>query len=265
MKIISIGFLVYALFVFVLFIMQRSMIYMPDRIKPDAPEGVEVVRVKTTDGLNIEGWYYPPRSQGNKTIVFFHGNAGHYGYRAFKANIYNNAGYGVLLAGYRGYGGNPGSYGEEGFYKDGRAYISWLGQEKNVSAEQLVIYGESIGSGVAVQMATEFECAALVLEAPFSSLLAVVKKLYFFVPVDYLLKDRFMNIEKIERINAPLLIMHGTKDDVVPFDSGQALFEAASEPKELFAIVGGLHNNLYAVGAPGKVLDFLSGLSADNR
>lgn len=213
----------------------------------------------------MTAWYFPPSVKEKPVLLYFHGNAGHYGHRLPKVQDYLAAGYGVLLAEYRGYGGNPGTLGERELYRDGRAYMKWLEREKEIAPEQVILYGESIGSGVAVQMATEYSVRGLVLEAPFSSLLDVASKTYFFVPVRFLLKDTYNNIQKIGRIKAPLLIMHGRKDNVVPFWQGRRLFEAAGEPKKFIEIPDGGHNDLYNRGISRYVLEFLGGLDGGDR
>ena len=165
-------------------------------------------------------------------------------------------GYGVLLAEYRGYGGNPGGPSEQGFYADGRAYIDWLKREKK--PEKIVIYGESIGSGTAVQMATEYDVSGLVLETPFTSLVDIAAAQYFFVPVRYLLQDRFDNIGKITKVKAPKLVLHGLKDGTIPYASGRSLFDAAPEPKNFVDFPDGGHNNLYDFAAADYVIEFLN-------
>lgn len=246
-----------------LYIMQRSIIYYPDRSRPADVAGVERVSVRTSDDLTLEGFYLPPSNADKPVIVFFHGNAGHYGHRLFKASILNESGYGVLLAEYRGYGGNPGAISEDGFYRDGRAFIDWLQGERGVSSDQLVLYGESIGSGTATQMAIEYDIAALVLEVPFSSLYDVAKRQYFFLPVKYLLKDKFFNDRKISRINAPLLIVYSQGDRIIPAYSTLKLYDAAIAPKNIKNFPQANHNDLYVHGAGAFILDFIAGVSED--
>lgn len=256
-------FVIYVLVVAALYFMQRDFIYFPDSGRPDVPEGVEIVDVAPEEGLEIQGWYVPPRDKSKAVILFFHGNAGHYGHRMYKANFYIQAGYGVLLAGYRGYGGNSGVPSEQGFYRDGRAYMAWL---KEYAVERkIVLYGESIGSGTAVQMATEFDVHALVLETPFASLVEAASKHYPFVPVRFLLKDRYENVKKIGRVNTPVLILHGNQDAVIGFSSAQKLYEAAIAPKVFVDFPQGNHNDLYMFGAYTHILDFLSGNDVENK
>lgn len=250
--------LFYILGVAALYVMQRSLIFFPDKAKPVAPQGVEIAAISD----DVSGWFIPARGSDKPVILYFHGNAGHHGHRIYKAQHYIQAGYGVLLVGYPGYGGNAGIPSEQSFYEAGRKYMLWL--QEYAPQNAVIIYGESIGSGTAVQMAIEHDVAALVLETPFSSLVETAAGHYPFVPVRYLLQDRFMNVEKIEKIKAPLLILHGHQDRTIPFSSAQKLFDAALEPKTFTSFPQGNHNDLYDFGAYTHVLDFLSGIASAN-
>lgn len=255
---------VYVLFLAVLFFMQRKLIYFPDKTRPVAPEGTIIANVKTQDGLDLQGWYFPPQ-QSKPVIVFFHGNAANIFLRQQKVNEYLDAGYGVLLAEYRGFGGNPGDISEQGFYLDALSFIKWLEDRQALAPSGIVLYGESIGGGVAVEVAASLSREgrspfALVLEVPFTSLVDMARLYYPFVPVDFLLKDRFMNSEKIRDVRAPLLVVNGDRDEVIPFQQGQKLFEMAGEPKKYVKIPGGDHNNLHRNGLQKYVLEFLAGI-----
>ncbi len=247
-----------------LYFKQRDLIYFPYKETPQAQSGAEVIQVTTQDGLTLNGFYVPPSSPNKEVLVYFHGNGGHHGHRFYKVEAYLDAGYGVLFAGYRGYGGNPGAPSEQGFYHDGRAYMDWAKDIRGIPAERIILYGESIGSGTAVQMATEYKSAAMILETPFDSLVDVAAKKYFFVPVRLLLKDYFMNIDKIESIERPLLIMHSHKDQTIPFSNAKRLYERAKAPKKMAEFSDGGHNNLYEHGSHSVVLDFLSGINPQN-
>ena len=254
---------VYIVFVGGLYLLQRNLMYHPDHAVPSpaasgAPE-MMAVTFSTGDGLALVAWYRPP-ARGALSIVYFHGNAGHIGYRASKARPYLDAGLGLLLVGYRGYGGNPGSPTEAGLYADGRAALAFLA-EQGVPPHMTALYGESLGCGVAVQMARETAgsepVAAVVLESPFTGVGDIAATHYPFVPARWLVKDRFDSVEKIADIRAPVLIIHGEKDRVVPVRFGRRLFEAAAEPKESRWFRDAGHNNLYDFGAAETVNAFL--------
>lgn len=259
LKIIAISCVfIYACLVGFLFLQQRSMVFVPNTSTPALPAGMEWVEIKTKDHIILRSGYVPAKNNQKPTLVFFHGNSGNISHRFYKVEHYARAGYGILLVGYRGYGGNPGQPSEQGFYHDGRANLNWL--IKNQGVDNIVLYGESIGSGPATQLATEYDIQGLVLEVPFSSLLDIAQNRYFFIPVKPLLKDPFMNWQKIAHINAPLLILHGHKDVVTPYKFAKKLYDHAIEPKKMIDFPEGAHNNLYDFGAHTHILNFLDTL-----
>lgn len=246
-----------------LYVFQRSLQYHPDETAPYHPsryglKDVQTVQFTTSDNLVLNSWYIPAAAEDNPTILLFHGNAGNIGNRAIKAKFYHDSGIGILLVGYRGYGGNAGKPTEQGFYRDGHAAYKFLHETKQIPANKIVIYGESLGSGVATEMMTHYDAAALVLEGAFISAASVAKYVYPFVPVDLLLKDRFDNIQKINDINGPLLMLHGSEDDVLPYWQGADLYNAAPSPKAFVRVEGGGHVDLYDFDITGEsILRFL--------
>jgi fermentation-respiration switch protein FrsA (DUF1100 family) len=252
--------LVYIAFVGTLFLIQRQLLFLPDRTHTTPAENgvgdMTVIHVRTSDGLTLEGWYKPAQA-GHSTIVFFHGNGGSLRHRGADARSYMDRGYGFLFAEYRGYGGNPGQPTEEGFYSDAHAYLDWL-IAQGVPQNRIVLEGESLGTGVAVQMAIDYpHAAALVLNSPFTSVPDVAAKTYFFVPVHLLMRDRFDNLSLIHKVAMPVLILHGMKDEVVPYAMGKALYQAAPAHKELAVFPQGTHFNLYNLGARDLTMRFL--------
>ncbi|MCZ6524750.1 MAG: alpha/beta hydrolase [Alphaproteobacteria bacterium] len=255
---------VYALLVAAMYLFQRAVMYFPNRASPRLNfaglDDMEEVRLDTADGLSLLSWYKPAATAtatgGGATLVYFHGNAGNIGDRGTKVRPLLDAGHGVLLVGYRGYGGNPGRPHEAGFYQDGRAALAFLAG-RGVADERIVLYGESLGGGVAVQMASERRLGAVVLEAPFTSAGDVGAAAYPILPVRLLIKDRFASVDKIAAIGAPLLIVHGEADRTVPTRLGRALLEAAQEPKQGVFLPGADHNDVFEHGGAAVVLDFL--------
>ena len=253
----------YVLLVGAVYVFQRNLMYLPDRGVPDLQEAgvsdMRAVALSTSDGLTLLAWY-KEAAPGQPTLVYFSGNAGHIGHRGSKARHYLDAGMGVLLVGYRGFGGNPGSPSEEGLYADGGAALDFLAAA-GVTPAQTVLYGESLGTGVAVHLAAERAAVApfgaVVLEAPYASMAAVAAKHYPFLPVRWLVKDRFESVAKIARVRAPVFIFHGEKDNTIPIRTGRDLFAAAVEPKESLWIAGARHNDLYDFEAPAAVIAFL--------
>jgi uncharacterized protein len=242
-----------------LYLFQRHLLYFPDRTRPELGElsrlGFSEVRVMTADGLSLLSWYLSPRD-GRPVIAYFHGNGGHIGYRVERLRRFAHNGFGVLMLEYRGYGGNPGTPTEEGLYADAAAALDFLLRD-GITPNRLVLYGESLGSGVAVYQAAQREIGALILEAPFTSVAEIAQYHYSFVPASLLLRDRFDSLSRIGNVKAPILLLHGDRDRVVPVRFGRALFEAASEPKVFWFSPEAGHENLARFGALEAVAAFL--------
>ncbi len=246
-----------------LYVFQRNLLYLPDNSRPSPSASgageMEAVTLTTSDGLELTSWY-KASAKGKPTIIYFHGNAGNIGGRAGKVKPYIEQGYGVLLTGYRGYGGNPGKPSEEGLYKDGRAAVEFASSQ-GINPSLMVLYGESLGTGVAIQIAMEMASTApvgaVVLEAPYTSISDVAAYHYPYVPVRYMIRDRFESISKIASISSPLLVFHGDRDRTIPIRFGRKLFAAAMEPKKSHWYAGAGHTDLYDFGAAKTVLDFL--------
>lgn len=253
--------LVYGLTLVLTYLLQRQLQYAPNKSHPGSPADAGVpemieVQATTDDGYNHLSWFAAPKEPGAGIIILFHGNAGNISHRNMKARHFIDRGYGVFFCGYRGYGGNRGNPTEAGLYKDARACLRWL-DGKGYKTGDFILYGESLGSGVATQMALEIQPRTLILEAPFSSATDVAKHRYFFLPVDALLKDKYDNVSKIKDIRTNLLIIHGDEDEVVHIDLGQRLFNAANHPKEFITINRGAHSDLYEHHAGHVITDWL--------
>jgi fermentation-respiration switch protein FrsA (DUF1100 family) len=191
-------------------------------------------------------------------IVYFHGNGGHIGYRRDRLRWFAQSGYGVLMAEYRGYGGNPGTPSETGLHIDAVAALEFLAGA-GIEADRLVLYGESLGSGVAVQLARQRQIAGLILEAPFTSVADVAQFHYPFLPAAVLVRDRFDSLFRISEVKTSILILHGEQDRVVPVRYGRELFDAAPQPKRLWLAKEGGHEDLVQFGALEAVGHFLDG------
>ena len=208
---------------------------------------MKAVTLHTKDGLDLLAWYRQATEPGGPILVYFCGNAGHLGYRGWKIRPFLDQGLGVLLLGYRGYNGNPGRPTEAGLYEDGRAAIRFLGAQ-GVRPDRIILFGESLGSAVAVENALGQKVAAVILEAPFSSVAEMGQRMFPIAPVRYLVRDRFDSLSKIARVAAPLLVLHGSNDGVVPQAMGRRLFEAAADPKEGHFIEGAGHEDIFRFG-----------------
>ena len=252
----------YFLLLLVVFSFQRSLQYYPNKNDPGNPAAqglpeMRVVKTRTDDDYTLVAWYAPPKKTQGPVVVMFHGNAGNISHRTIKARTMIDQGLGIMMVEYRGYGSNKGRPTESGLYSDARAALAWL-EGEGIKSAQMILYGESLGTGVAVQMATEMTPYLLVLEAPFDSAANVAKKAYPFLPIDFLMQDRFDSIDKIKQIKTPLLIVHGDEDNVIPLALAKNLFEAANHPKEINIINGGGHADLYDHHAGHLITEWIS-------
>jgi len=191
---------------------------------------IEKIKIKTDDNIELLGWYHNKDLEKHKTILFFHGNAGSLENRIYKLNHFQEMNVNFLIIAWRGFSGNKGKPSEEGLYKDGNSAIKWL-IDKGVAEENIIIYGESLGTGVATHLSQNKNFAGVILETPFTSMIDAAKTFYPYIPVKILLKDKYDNKSKIKNISIPILIMHGEADQIVPFFMGKKIFEIANEPK----------------------------------
>jgi uncharacterized protein len=249
---------IYLVVMVVYYFIQRDYIYLPHSgdMNPKVYNlpSVKLIKLKTSDGLSLSAWYHPAKNTHMPTMLYLQGNTGHLAHRAFRIRPFIKAGYGILLLGYRGYGGNEGEPTEKGLYIDARTAMFYLMAE-HIPMHCIVIYGESLGSGIAVQMATEFKVGAIILQSPYTSLMDVARNFYPILPTDLLLRDRYESIKKIQKIQTPLFILHGEKDKIIPVNLGQALYSKALEPKEIKLYEKRGHTNLPDVS--GAVIQFL--------
>jgi fermentation-respiration switch protein FrsA (DUF1100 family) len=224
---------IYASVLIFLFIFQRSLMYHPqennyfgDKLEVE----IEKVKIKTSDDIDLLGWFHKKDLKKLKTIVYFHGNAGNLENRIYKLNHFKDMDVNFLIIAWRGFSGNLGKPTEKGLYNDAKSAIIWL-KELGLTEKDIVIYGESLGTGVATEIAQNSNFAGLVLETPFTSMIDAAKNFYPYIPVSLLLKDKYDNQNKIKNINIPVLVMHGEVDQIVPFWMGKRIFEIANEPK----------------------------------
>jgi hypothetical protein len=238
----------YLAIVALFFSLQRKMLYFPERnytplAEAEANPALSEIAVHTADGLELKAWYAKATTQ-TITIVFFHGNGDSLLSAAPTADAYIGAGYGFVVAEYRGYSGLPGSPTEAGLYEDGRALVSEL-SARGVASRDIVFFGHSLGTGVAVEMAKEFPSAGLMLLAPYQSIPAVAKTRFPLLPVSLIALDRYESEKKIAAIHAPVLVVNGDQDKVIPPAQGRKLFSLANEPKEFHSLPGHGHNDSF--------------------
>jgi hypothetical protein len=231
---------------------EKRLIYFPFRDLEVTPKELglryEEARLVAEDGVTLHGWFLPIEAS-RFTVLVCHGNAGNISHRLDRAMLMHaKLKTDVFLFDYRGYGLSEGAPDEEGTYRDARAAHRYLSTARGIPPGNLIIFGESLGAAVALQLALEVPARALVLEAPFTSVADMARSVLPFVPIGRLLRTRYDNLAKIGGLRMPLLILHGERDTTVPFAQGRRLFEAAPEPKRFFAIPGAGHNDTYFIG-----------------
>jgi fermentation-respiration switch protein FrsA (DUF1100 family) len=263
--------MVYLAFGAWLYVAQERLMFVPGEVPPptgetEAPE-LRPVTTTTEDGLDLVSWYAPPPKDGGAVVVYFHGNAGNLAGRAYKARALLDAGLGVLLVGYRGYNGNPGQPGQAGFRLDGLAVLDFL-EGEGFGPDRRVFYGESIGSGTALPLAVERGAAAVVLEGAFSSMVAMGRHQYPVFPIfSFLIRHPFDNVSAAHALSAPLLILHGANDDLVPPAMAHRLAEAAraggNDRVTLVIHPQAGHVDLFDHGASATIIDMLKDVLPD--
>lgn len=255
---VAVAIVIAAALAWALWSQQRRLIYFPFGDVPDPADvglsGATPVSFDTADGLSLHGWFVSRTATPSFTVVVFNGNAGHRAMRAPLADALARAGMSVLLFDYRGFGGNPGTPSESGLRADARAALRYVLARSDVDRARIVYLGESLGAAVAAELAVDRPPAALVLRSPFTSLADVGRVHYSFLPVGWLLRDRFATIDRIARVRAPLLVIAGDRDRIVPVEQSRRVYEAANEPKSLAVIDGADHND-HALLAGREMID----------
>ena len=249
--------LLFAALIIVLYINQRSLIYPIPAYDADTPAGFERIEYTTSDGLRLQAGYRSGRD-GKPVLLFFHGNGVDWQTTSFTTELAMAQGYGVLAAEYRGYGGNPGSPSETGLYRDGFAAYTWL-RDQGIAPSDIVLVGNSLGSGVATEIARNVDARALMIVSGFKSMSATAANAYPFAPVDALLHDRFDNIDKLPELEMPILVVHGADDSLIPVAHARAL-AAANPAAELVVLSGMGHNMSGETAAQRPQLAFLRAL-----
>jgi pimeloyl-ACP methyl ester carboxylesterase len=229
-----------------LYFFQSQLIFHPGKLTTEFPfkteTGGEEVFLKTSDDETISGLFF--RGTRKEVILYFHGNAGDMSGWQFVAEDFLPAGFGIMIIDYRGFGKSTGVISEKGFYHDADAAWQFLTVQKQVSASDIIIYGRSIGTGVAVQLAAKHPCKGLVLEAPYTSLARLAgEKLPMFFP-SLILRFRFDNRSKINQVKCPVIFIHGKADTIIPSHHSDELFREFTGKKELITIQKGSHNDL---------------------
>ena len=246
---------------------EKRMVFFPQREVLYSPAEVGLayqdVSFPTADGLTLHGWFVPApasRSETAATWLWFHGNGGNVGHRVEElALLHHRLQANIFLFDYQGYGWSDGSPSETGTYRDARAALDYLASRGDLDMDSVFFFGHSLGASVAVELATEREPKGLVLVSPLSSIRDMANLTPIFRPFSWLVRGHYDSVARIGRINAPLLVLHGDLDELVPIEQGRRLFEAANDPKKFVTVTGAAHNDTYIVGGEsffGALADF---------
>ena len=232
-KLVILIIVTYCLLLTFVFFYQRKLLYHPNFSNHVTGDGlihsIEKINIKTEDNIDLKGWFHL-KDLKKKTILFFHGNAGTLDNRIYKLNFLGNLDINFLIIAWRGYSGSSGKPTELGLYQDAKSAVNWLNL-KGIVEKNIILYGESLGTSVAIEIGQNKNFAGIILEAPFTSMVDTGKKYYPFFPVKLLLKDKYESKNKIKNIKFPILVMHGKKDKIIPFYMGEAIYNLANKPK----------------------------------
>ncbi len=248
---------VYLVILGLIYFGQSRMVYIPARKIVATPADLGLaytpLRITTKDGIAIAGWYIP-HSPTAKTILFCHGNGGNISYRQNYIAVLHQLGFNLLMFDYRGYGESAGEPSEIGTYYDSEAAWQYLVEEQNIAPKDIIIYGESLGGGIASYLAEQLSLAkvpfaGLVLASTFTSIPDRASELFPFLPVHLLANYRYLTLERLPRITAPILVIHSPQDEIIPFHHGQRLYDHANQPK-MFLEISGDHNTGFIQSLP---------------
>ena len=232
---LAVSSVVLAYFIIILFVYfyQRNLLYHPSEnnyLNDKITFNYEEIFIETDKKIKLKSWFIKKDLNKFKTILIFHGNAGNLFNRVYKLNELNKLDVNILLISWRGFSGNKGKPTEKNLYHDAEEAIKWLNNRGAIS-KNIILYGESLGTGVATELGTSNAFGGIILESPFTSIANAAKIYYPYLPVNIILKDRYDSIGKIKNITTPILIMHGKKDNIVPQKMGLELYEKANQPK----------------------------------
>lgn len=233
-------------------VLEERFIFFPESQLVATPEDAglayDEVYFTAADGVRLHGWFVPAAG-ARLTLLWLHGNAGNISHRLDNLlRMHRRLGVHVFLFDYRQYGRSQGNVSEQGTYLDAQAAWQTLQQRGDVDPQGIVLFGRSLGGAVAVDLALRVRCKALILESPFTSVAEMAARIVPLLPIGRLLRIQYDTLQKIPQVTAPILILHGDRDEIVPFEHGQRLFAAANEPKTFYTISGAGHNNTYVVG-----------------
>lgn len=236
----------------ILFFSQERLLFLPhmpsrELVSTPADIGVEFesVQIVTQDNVRLHGWFIPSARTG-PVVLFFHGNAGNISHRLDSIKIFHTLGLDVFIFDYRGYGRSSGDPTEQGVYRDAETAWRYLNERRGIDSQRILLFGRSLGSALAAWLATRTQPGAVILESPFTSVPDMAAELYPLAPVKLLARLEFNTLAAVQRIHAPLLVLHSRQDEIIPFSHGKRIHEAARDPKRFIELRGG-HNDGFIV------------------
>ena len=251
-SVLASGAVAYFVLVAFVYVFQARLIYFPDRSVYTTPQArglaFETVRLHTDDGVELDAWYVPAEP-ARGVLLFCHGNAGNISHRLESLAVFHNLGLSTLIFDYRGYGRSTGDPTEEGTYRDAAAAWRYLVGSRGISPDRVVLFGRSLGAAVAIWLATQHKSAALIVESSFTSVPELAAQVYPWLPVRWLARFRYNNLDRIAQLDVPLLVVHSREDEIIPYHHGRRLFDAARGHKQLLVIRGGHNDGVRASGA----------------
>jgi fermentation-respiration switch protein FrsA (DUF1100 family) len=250
-EIIVVLLIAYSALGWTLYLMQPTFVYKPAREVSYTPEELGLdydnVTLKTADGVQLSSWFVPAEDSG-PTVLFCHGNGGNIMHRLDTINILHNLRLNCFIFDYRGYGDSEGKPSEEGTYLDATAAYNWLTKVRNIPATRIIILGRSLGASIAAQLASKVKARGLIIESGFTSYVDMGRKFYPYMPVRWFASFSYRTVDYIRQVNCPTLIIHSRNDEIVPFEFGLELYEAANEPKRFVELFGS-HNDSFLVSS----------------
>lgn len=230
---------------------QSKFIYYPHKSITITPASVnlayEDIYIQSDNNTSIHGWFIPHKN-ARATLLFFHGNAGNISHRLDSLKIFHDLGLSVFIIDYQGYGQSEGVPSEQGTYRDAQAAWNYLITQRNLKPADIIIFGRSLGAAVAIWLAHKNTPTSLIIESAFTSIIDMGKHIYPYLPVQWLARIHYPNIDRIAAVNCPILVMHSGDDEIIPYTFGQQLFQAASVPKDFFQMSGGHNDGFLTTG-----------------
>jgi fermentation-respiration switch protein FrsA (DUF1100 family) len=257
-KLLIVGACIYAALNIYVYYMQSNLIYFPNlagRELVATPKDIgldyQEVDFVSEDDIKLHGWFIPSEN-AEKTILFFHGNAGNISHRLESIDIFNRLGLNVFIIDYRGYGQSEGKITEKGSYRDAESAWQYLVNTRGIDESQIIVFGRSLGASIAAWLAGKHAPSALIIESGFTSVPSMGQRLYPFLPVRWLAHFKYDTMQYVQSVTCPVLVAHSKDDEIIPYDEGRKIFDAANDPKHFLEMLGG-HNDGFRVSGSAYI------------